>query len=496
MRRNTIGIAVGVMLVAVGCGSDSPTKAGGESAPITLNAVTTIGPGFPAGDQLVDFARRVSDLSAGGITIDILDTVAGATEREIVESVQAGKADLGLVAARVFDTLGVTSMRALQAPFLIDRNALADAVLADPMAGEMLAGLDGIGLTGLTLAFDSLRQPMGTPDPLLEPADFAGAVIDVLPSVTQQSVYEAFGAKITEVVDAEMTIGIHEGKIQGRDGATQVVPGATLGPVTGNAVLGLKANALFVDSKRFDGLMPKQQDVLRRAAAGTRDRAATQHASLAEAARDYCAASHGDVVLATDQQLAALRTAAEPVYTELNKDEFTRQAIERIAALKEKVPAQPAVSACTSAASGATTSAAAAATTIATSTDDQSALDGIWRYEITLDPNADRPDAARQASLNNGTFTVELNNGHSLSIENSGNRHFGTYSIRGDHIGGVDDDGVKWDFVFHRNGDTMTWTPVPSGDPVEDELDAAAWANPMQRIGDPTIEPGNQGTTP
>ena len=61
------------------------------------------------------------------VSIDI-EPFAGATERETVESVQAGKADIGLVAARVFDTVGVTGMRALQAPFLIDRNAVADAV--------------------------------------------------------------------------------------------------------------------------------------------------------------------------------------------------------------------------------------------------------------------------------------------------------------------------------------------------------------------------------
>ena len=276
-------------------------------------------------------------LSDGKITIDVLDSAA--TEREAVESVQDGTADIGVVPARIFDTMDVTTVRALQAPFLIDSNALADAVLADPLAGEMLAGLDDVGLTGLALTFDSLRHPVGTTEPLLEPADFDGAVIAMLPGATQQADYTALGAEVTHAVDAELTVGIAQGRIQGRDGSMQVPVGATTGPITGNAVIYLKALAVVADSATFDGLTPEQQDVLRQAAAGTRDWASAQHTPLADAASAYCADGLGDVVLASDDQLAALRSAVEPVYAELDEDEFTQAAIERIQQLKASIVA-------------------------------------------------------------------------------------------------------------------------------------------------------------
>ncbi len=494
MRTYPVIFALGGLLVATGCGSTPPTKAGGESPPITLTAVATTAAGFPGGDQLAYFASRVGDLSAGDIRVDILGATDAAHERDTVESVQTGKVDIGMVPARVFDTMEVTSLRALQAPFLIDRNAVADAVLADPLADDMLAGLDDIGLTGLALTFDSLRQPMGTPDPLLAPADFDGATVAVLSSATQQAAYRALGAEITEAVDAELTVGINEGTIQGRDGSIQVVPGATLGPITANATLGLKANTLFADSNLFDGLTSGQQQVLRQAAAETRDWAATQHVSLAEAARSYCAAGHGDVVLSNDAQLAAMYTAVEPVYAELEADEFTRQAIERIREVEASTPEQPDVAACTSASTGESTTDTAPAATDAASTDDQTAIDGVWRWEVTLDPTADRPDAARQASMNNGTLTFEFNNGHRLATESSGNQHYGTYVLHGDQIDIVDDDGVEGHYVWHRDGDTMQWVPLEGWlNPVDDELERAFLSNPMQRIGDPTIDPGNQG---
>jgi TRAP-type C4-dicarboxylate transport system substrate-binding protein len=488
-----------VLLVGVaGCGStDPPTKAAGDNPPITLTAVTPGLPGFPGDQQLAEFARQVADLSGGSINIDTSATLesGGGRDQKAVEMVRNGEVDLGLVPARIFDVMGVKSLRALQAPFLVDSNELADQVLADPLADEMLAGLDSIGLTGLALMFESLRQPTGNIDPLLAPADFAGKVISAPPGETVASVFEALGAEVTNAVDAELTVGIFNGTIQGSDASIQVPSPVATGPVTGNAALYVKANAIFVDSNTFSGLTADQRDILRRAAVNTREWASRQHPDVVNSAAAYCSKGYGDVVLASTSQLAALRAATAPVDAELRKDEFTRSAIERIEDLKATLPQPPVIAACTSAASDrAQSTETADATTAPAGIDDQTAVDGTWRFEIDLDPNADRPDAARQAALNNGTWTYIYNNGHSRSIENTGNTHDGTYEIHGNIISGVDDDGVRWSFVFDRDGDTMTLAPVPGTmDPVDEELERAFYANPLQRVGDPDIEPGNQG---
>ncbi len=95
MRHTATRMTVEALLAAVGCGGDTPTRAGGASPPITLTALAAAIPGSPGGDQLADFADRVATLSDGEITIDVLDNVA-ATEREAVESVQDGTADIGM----------------------------------------------------------------------------------------------------------------------------------------------------------------------------------------------------------------------------------------------------------------------------------------------------------------------------------------------------------------------------------------------------------------
>ena len=287
----------------------------------------------------------------------------------------------------------------------------------------MLAGLDSIGLTGLALTFESLRQPAGNRDPLLEPADFAGKVIAAPQGETVASVFEALGAEVTNAVDAELTVGLFNGTIQGGEGSMQVPAPVATGPLTGNAALYVKANTIVIDSNTFSGLTAEQRDILRHAALNTRDWASRRHPDVVNSAAAYCSKGYGDVVLASASQLAALRAATAPVDADLRKDEFTRSAIERIEDLKATLPQPPVITACTSAASDrAQSTETADPTTAPAGVDDQTAVDGIWRFEINLDPNADRPDAARQAKPQQRHVDVHLQQ-RALTLDREHRQH-------------------------------------------------------------------------
>jgi hypothetical protein len=105
---------------------------------------------FSGISQALDpFADQVRRLSAGTMRIDIksnwrihqVDFETG-----LIGDVRAGKADLGAVGAGAWDSVGVSSFRALNTPLLIDSYALQDRVVHDPMIGEMLQGLRPAGL--------------------------------------------------------------------------------------------------------------------------------------------------------------------------------------------------------------------------------------------------------------------------------------------------------------------------------------------------------------
>ena len=103
-----------------------------------------------------------------------------------------------MIPARAWDTEGVSTLRALHAPLLVDSSALVGAVVADDVAEEMLAGLAKAGVTGLALVPESLRHPFSFAEPMLEPDDLDGQAIRAPKSELSYSILKTFGARPTD----------------------------------------------------------------------------------------------------------------------------------------------------------------------------------------------------------------------------------------------------------------------------------------------------------
>jgi hypothetical protein len=140
--NRAVALLAGLVLVAsAACEASGLNKAGGNQARQTV-VLTLASPSGISGD-LDGFVAQVRRLSAGTMRIDIksrwrihqVDFGTG-----LIGDVRTGKADLGVVGAEVWDSVGVSSFRALDTPFLVDSYALQDRVVRNPMMGEMLQG--------------------------------------------------------------------------------------------------------------------------------------------------------------------------------------------------------------------------------------------------------------------------------------------------------------------------------------------------------------------
>ena len=146
-RRQLLASGMAAGLTA--CSGGAPrNKAGGPPPPVTVTLGNPdrqrVSPGHP-GHHLL---RPAGAPALGGqmnIRILWLVTPADNFEQATAALVKDGRVDLGWIGARAWDTLGVRSFQALQAPFLIDSYPLLHAVLRSPMASHMLAGLDQAG---------------------------------------------------------------------------------------------------------------------------------------------------------------------------------------------------------------------------------------------------------------------------------------------------------------------------------------------------------------
>jgi TRAP-type C4-dicarboxylate transport system substrate-binding protein len=382
-------VALAAALLIVGCGgSGSDDKAAKTSQPVVLRVGTDDEPGKPAADQILKFARTVEALSGGSLKIQPAWHAAGDGpnwDQRVARMVEKNEIEMGLIPSRAWDTEGVTSLQALNAPFLITSDELLDNVVSSQLAGQLMAGLGAANVHGLALIPEGLRHPFATHKALMGPSDYSGQTLRSPTSKTTAEVFKALGARVN---DDELDPSEHAAA----ESSYVLDPNGT---ATGNVTFFPKVNSLVISDAAYDKLSDEQRDVLAKAAAQTRGWAVERTPTDTEAAQTWC---HGgrSIVLASPSQLDALQQAAAPVTRQLEQNGDTARLIAAIRELGQGIAA-PAPAAC-----GAATR----------SGSDNARINGVYRFTIT-----DRQlrgvgitDAADVAE-NHGTFTVTVKDG-------------------------------------------------------------------------------------
>jgi TRAP-type C4-dicarboxylate transport system substrate-binding protein len=416
-RRPSLSLVVvsaALIVPATACSGSSADKAGGsrraETKPVTLTLFT--------GDNLFapEYAAAVARLSGGAMRIRI--TVGGNQpdyERGTVRYVRSGGAQLGSVGARVWDTMGVTSLRALVAPFLVDSLALEERVLESPRIARMLEGVDRAGVVGLAVLPGPLRRPLGLSRPLIGPEDYRGAMIAIRYGDVARTTFAALGAA-TEGYN----VGVLPAAADGAELDVNTIGLNTFDArakgLTSNVVFWARPQTVFANRQAFQRLTPAQRQILRRAG---REALAPEIARVAKEEQAALTAICGRGTLALARasatDLAALRRAVQPVYAKLNKDSFTKDVIREITRLRAARPAD--VVECPAA------SRAGAA----------SRLEGGWQAASSREDLLAAGTPPNEAERQSGVATLELHRGQWIARErHTGFVWRGPYAVKGD----------------------------------------------------------------
>ena len=121
------------------------------------------------------------------------------TESAIIDDVVAGRYDMAWVAQRPWPERGIRAFDALVAPLLIDTYALEGAVLADPIADEMLAALDGSGVVGLGIVPGPIRYAATREEPLLDLTSLEGETVAIDDTAVAVDALDTLGVKTTRM---------------------------------------------------------------------------------------------------------------------------------------------------------------------------------------------------------------------------------------------------------------------------------------------------------
>jgi TRAP-type C4-dicarboxylate transport system substrate-binding protein len=416
-------------LALAGCRSGSD-KAGGKPAR-KATVLTLAVPGDPW--EVNGFADEVSRLSHGTMRIAVRARWRWgqvAYENGLIADVRAGKLDLGAAGSRAWDSVGVTSLRALSAPLLIDSYALQDQVLRSSMIEEMLRGLRPLGLVGLGVLPGQLPRPLGISHPLLERSDYVGRRIGVQQSLVGSATMRGFGATPVWFAGGASIAGLDgiQQPISSIQGSGYDGVGKYL---TTNVVLWARPIVLFANRAAFARLRPDEQRLLKQAV--TEDvRGQTKVVVGFERFDTEALCAHGRLrfVAARPIDLATVHRAVQPVYKQLERNPQTRRFITEIRALRVRVAAPPSI--VPSCRGGGLVSAPTLATPV----------DGVYALTVASGDLA----VSRRIPEAYGSWQIVLDRGRFR------------FSQRSDHADWIADGQVR------VSGDEMSWTVVDALD--------------------------------
>lgn len=457
LRATRLGLVLAIALLT-GCAGAGANKAGGQGPRKTV--VLTLANSFPDAQEVGGFAANVARLSQGSLRIDVesgwrLGQVA--YEGGLIRDVRGGEADLGVAGSRAWDSVGVDSFRALEAPLLINSYALQDAVLNSGLTARMLKGLTALGLTGIGVLPGPLRYPIGITRRLLGPSDYAGQTIGVQQSLVASSTFRALGAKpVWRAVQG--SVGGFGGVEQGINNiqADQYDRPVT---VTANVVLWPRPLVVFANGRVYATLTAAQRRILREAAAeDLRAETSVDVAQERQSTADLCRAGLVRFVEATPADLVALRRAVAPVYTKIDADPQTREQVAQIEAMRAHSSPEPPLRCPTTLSSNVAAG----------------PLDGVYRFTVSYaELEAVHPDPGELNSGNVGTYTFVFDRGHfAETAENpqSCAWDYGSVSVTGSKLsllyregGGTEPNspGEQFTLAWSLYRDSLTMRRVP-----------------------------------
>jgi TRAP-type C4-dicarboxylate transport system substrate-binding protein len=384
-RLAALCAVAGVALGTASCSSEGANrdKAGGPGEPVVLTMATVNGD-LKFIPQARYFVDRVKELSDGNLRIEVEYEVGGGSDEDAEQQVVRGVADdtydLGVVGTQVFDTMGVTSFQALNAPMLIDSYALQAAVLESGVTDAMMEPLSDIGVTGVATLAGTLRKPVSVEKALVAPADWQGVTFGTYLSEAEFEAVRALGARPKVAFGGARDQALRAGSIGGFEAGLllyrlnnlyQLAP-----YVTTNVTLWPQMLTVFANPDVDGRLTTAQRDWLGQAAEDAQTRSVELADADARSLEEVCTLG-ARPVQASDAELVALQQAFAPVYTDLARDPETKQVLDQIEALKSSTPAQPALNASSECAESSPSDGDAASGTT------PSYLNGVYRYTLT-----------------------------------------------------------------------------------------------------------------
>ena len=455
-------------------GSDSSGVADeGDDAPVTLVFGNAASHGFPGGTAA--YFEEVERLSGGTISVvsdgDNRDGDPHA-EQSLLDDVRSGVVDIAIIGPRLL-LHGRPGPCRRAGTADVDRQLRPEReIFARGLPDRLLGGLEELGVVAVAVMPGPIQKLVGFDRTFRTLDDFDGTMIggvggDVVGALGATTAAHVGGAPFTGFDGNVMSVGGMNGR--------HVDLEAESVAATGNLNLFAVPWIVIVNPDTYASLDADQQAALRDAGPATVDGVLESNiADQAEALQMLCAVGV-EFVTMSDDDLADVRAALDPIYADLAADPEVAAYIQEVEQLKAELGVGPDSVTCPE-----TTVDTTEAASVPGDGSGEQSLDGLYRWSIL----EDGAEVIITAFLENGEWgSSSTGEPHDAVGPGDNDGTHGTYVVDGDlvtfHIAEYDLD-LTAQYTVDDDG-TLHWTlPPPRIDPGSDGVFFPA---PWVRIG-------------
>jgi tripartite ATP-independent transporter DctP family solute receptor len=244
------------------------TAASAFAAPTVIKLGTTVNEQDSFQVAALKFGELVKERTSGAYVIEIYPNAALGDERTMLEGMQMGTMDMGIITSGPFVNF-VPEFGVLDLPFLFISNAHAYAVLDGELGRLILSKLDDVGIKGLAYAERGFRNLTNSVRPVKSAADIRGLKIRVMENEVYTNTFKALGVNAVPMAWTETLTALQQGTIEGQENPVNVIHAFKLWESQKHVTMTRHAYAaaIFTMSKRlFDKLPADVQKIVQDAA--------------------------------------------------------------------------------------------------------------------------------------------------------------------------------------------------------------------------------------
>ncbi|WP_313523895.1 TRAP transporter substrate-binding protein [Anaerotignum sp.] len=217
--------ALVVALTACGGGDSSQPAANNDAAsaePTVIKLGTTVNEQDSFQIAAEKFKELVEEKTDGAYIIEIYPNGSLGDERTMLESMQMGTLDMGIITSGPFVNF-VPEMGVLDMPFLFPDNASAYKVLDGEIGQSLLDKFESANLKGLAYAERGFRNLTNNKKAVTSAADVKGLKVRVMENEVYISTFESLGVNAVPMAWSEALTALQQQTIDGQENPVNVI---------------------------------------------------------------------------------------------------------------------------------------------------------------------------------------------------------------------------------------------------------------------------------